>query len=419
MRAFIIRFWVLIATLIFLLPWSAAAISNQQCLRCHGDRQLVKVLPDGMKVSLFTDANLLTRSKHAKLACVNCHHDIRAIPHDPKLAKADCVNCHNRENLEYRTSIHGKKYAQGDADVPRCQTCHGSHQILPVKDPRSAVFPSNLVKVCLRCHTDAKMTAQHSQMPGIAMIKSYSSSAHGKALSGAGLTVTAICTSCHGTHNMTPHDDPTSSVNKMNIPATCGKCHLGILNVYKESIHGKALLVQKIKDAPACTDCHGEHIIAASTEANSKVAPKNIPKTCSACHDVEGIVGKYGIASKRLETYEDSYHGTANKFGRAVVANCASCHGYHDIRPSYDPQSSISKANIPKTCGKCHPKASDKFAQGNIHIQATKESSPGVFYVRTFYIWFISILMVCFLTYMGFEIYGHLRRRGEKKHEPK
>lgn len=419
MRAFVAAGLIFITALIFSFSPAQGAVGNQECLRCHGDRKLFKTLPDGMKVSLFTDANLLVRSKHARLACVDCHHDIRAIPHDPKLAKADCVKCHNKENLEYRGSIHGKKYAKGDADAPRCQTCHGSHQILPVKDPKSTVYPMNLVKVCLRCHTDTKITAQHAQMPGVEMVRSYTTSAHGKALSGAGLTVTAVCTSCHGTHNLTPHDDPNSSVNKMNIPATCGKCHPGILNVYKESIHGKALLLQKIKEAPACTDCHGEHIIAAATDPKSKVSAKNIPKTCSACHQAAGIVGKYGIASRRLETYEESYHGVANKFGRAVVANCASCHEYHDIRPSYDPLSSINKANIPKTCGKCHPKASEKFAQGKVHYEATKESAPGVFYVRTFYTWFIGILMVCFLAYMSIEIYGYVRRRGEQKNEPK
>lgn len=415
MRAFTFRAWALAAGIILFLPWSAGALSNQECLRCHADRKLFKILPDGMKVSLFTDANLLISSKHARQACVDCHHDIRTVPHDPKLAKADCVKCHNKENIDYRGSIHGKKYAKGDPDAPRCQTCHGSHQILPVKDPRSAVYPINLVKICLRCHTDTKITAKHPQMPGIEMVKSYSTSVHGKALASMGLTVTAVCTSCHGTHNMNPADDLSSPVNKMNIPGTCGKCHLGILNVYKESIHGKALLVQKIKDAPACTDCHGEHIIATASDPKSKVAAKNIPKTCSACHEAEAIVGKYGLASNRLETYEDSYHGTANKFGRAVVANCASCHGYHDIRPTYDPLSSVNQANIPKTCGKCHPKASEKFAQGKIHIQATKQSSPGVFYVRTFYTWFIGILMVGFLSYMSLEIYGYFRKRGEKK----
>jgi cbb3-type cytochrome oxidase subunit 3 len=46
-----------------------------------------------------------------------------------------------------------------------------------------------------------------------------------------------------------------------------------------------------------------------------------------------------------------------------------------------------------------------------VHIEKTKDSAPGVFYVRTFYTWFIGTLMVCFLGYMAIEVYGYRRRR--------
>jgi hypothetical protein len=46
-----------------------------------------------------------------------------------------------------------------------------------------------------------------------------------------------------------------------------------------------------------------------------------------------------------------------------------------------------------------------------VHIEKTKASAPGVFYVRTFYTWFIGVLMAGFLGYMATEIYGYRRRR--------
>jgi formate dehydrogenase gamma subunit len=42
----------------------------------------------------------------------------------------------------------------------------------------------------------------------------------------------------------------------------------------------------------------------------------------------------------------------------------------HRILPSTDPASSIYQTNLVATCGKCHPGATDKFAQSKIHVDA-------------------------------------------------
>ena len=123
------------------------------------------------------------------------------------------------------------------------------------------------------------------------------------------------------------------------------------------------------------------------------------------------LTAKYNIPSRRLVTYLDSYHGVANKFGETVVANCASCHGVHDIRPSSDPKSSIHKQNLPTTCGKCHPGAGKHFAEGRVHVEATKESLYGKWLVRRFYTIFISILVLLFVSYVGLDLLGHRRQR--------
>ncbi len=52
---------------------------------------------------------------------------------------------------------------------------------------------------------------------------------------------------------------------------------------------------------------------------------------------------KYGITSDRFETFSDSYHGLAIEGGSVAVANCASCHGSHNIKPSSDSTSTIYK----------------------------------------------------------------------------
>ncbi len=395
---------------------NAAGVSDGACLHCHADPALGRAKPGERGRTMYVDRSMLGRSRHAKIACVGCHAGITRLPHEPKLGPATCVSCHPREAQAYAASIHGQGLARRDADVPTCQRCHGGHNILGVRDPESRVQPLRQAQVCLECHADTKVTARHPEMPNVLVIRAYGESVHGQAVTKKGLAVAPTCTGCHGTHDLKPADDPGSAVHRANLAETCGRCHQGILAEYRESIHAAAL-AKGVKDAPTCTGCHGEHTIAAPSDPASKVSPRNVPKTCGACHTAERIVRAYGLATKRGETYADSFHGIASKYGNPEAANCASCHGFHEVRPSGDPRSRIHKANLPATCGKCHPGAGAHFAEGRVHFEKTKESAPGVFYVRTFYTWFIGTLMVCFLGYMALEMYGFRRRRRQTRPE--
>lgn len=272
------------------------------------------------------------------------------------------------------------------------------------------VSRSRISELCLSCHTDEEIVRRHD-LPQPEQIRVYEYSVHGKAVVGDSTRIAAVCTDCHGTHDIEPPDDPRSETYKPHIPKVCGKCHEEIAAQYATSVHGQAIAAG-ILDAPVCTDCHGEHTITPPTDPASKVAPKNIPKTCSACHEDVALAEKYGFPARRYTTYLNSYHGVANKYGRTTVANCASCHGVHDILPASDPRSRIYPANLPTTCGGCHPGAGKNIlVGGKVHVKATRETSPGTYYVRRFYTWFISILMAGFILYMVIETYGHLRRR--------
>ena len=190
----------------------------------------------------------------------------------------------------------------------------------------------------------------------------------------------------------------------------CGGCHEEEQTVYAQSIHGRAL-AEGNADVPTCASCHGGHAIAAKGNPASRLSARNLPQTCASCHEEERLATRYGMAQRRYSTYLDSYHGVVNRYGEAAVANCASCHGVHDIRPSSDPASSINPANLGKTCGVCHPGAEGGFAGIKIHVEATRESSRGMYYVRTFYVYFTGLLVLCFAAYIAVEVYGFLRRR--------
>ncbi|UCE24812.1 MAG: hypothetical protein JSU74_01820, partial [Candidatus Zixiibacteriota bacterium] len=67
-------------------------------------------------------------------------------------------------------------------------------------------------------------------------------------------------------------------------------------------------------------------------------------------------------------------------------------------------------ANIQTTCGQCHEDLPEDFAQAAIHTSASDKSSGGEFYVRQFYIWFISILILAFVIYRVLEYKRRVRR---------
>lgn len=397
------------ALLLISPPRAALAQDDAFCLGCHGQEGITKTLVDGRTVSLMVNQDVFKASVHRDVGCISCHSEAASVPHPAPMGRVACGSCHAEEQSEYLKSIHGLGIAKGEAEAPLCSTCHGTHEILQVKDPASAAHPLNLMRVCIKCHEDPAMKGKYD-LPSAEFIKAYESSVHGQALRRGGLVITALCNDCHGTHTILPADDPDSAVNRLNIPADCGKCHSGITDVYLESIHGKALKAGN-PDAPVCTDCHGEHTILKRTDPKSKTAATNVPVTCSACHDDVKLAEAYGLPQRRLLTYLDSYHGVANKFGVRVVADCSSCHGVHDIRPSADPKSSINKQNLPETCGKCHPGAGKHFAEGPVHVEATKESLYGKWLVRRFYTIFISILVLLFVSYVALDLLGHRRHK--------
>lgn len=133
------------------------------------------------------------------------------------------------------------------------------------------VFPSTVLAqvpaepVCIECHS--KLPEKYSQP-----IKLWQGSIHAE----NGI----YCNGCHG-------GDPKDAANAMSpsrgflgvpkepaIPAFCGRCHIGVLNDYLASAHGRMLG----KGGPTCVTCHGNHhVVKASLELINE-------KSCSRCH---------------------------------------------------------------------------------------------------------------------------------------
>ena len=181
----------------------------------------------------------------------------------------------------------------------------------------------------------------------------------------------AVCTDCHNSHDILPASNAQSSIAKTNIASTCGKCHQTESGEFVKSVHGQAV-ARGVSRSPVCTDCHGIHNIENPIEAATATPSAAIAtESCARCHQGVTLTQEFGVAGERVSSYRDSYHGLASRLGSKTVANCASCHGVHNILPSSDPKSMINAANLTHTCGQCHVGASENFSKGRIHLTST------------------------------------------------
>jgi cytochrome b subunit of formate dehydrogenase len=385
---------VLILGLLPAIPLSALAQrkaaeskpSNEECLACHSDSSMTKEV-NGKQVSLYVNDEHFKNSIHSMFACVDCHTDVKTSPHENAPAKLSCAQCHADQVAAYERSFHGQAFKKGDTNSATCLSCHGGpHEILPAADPKSRVNHANVAATCGTCHGQKFVmeASGHSAQPFL----SYQESVHGRAVA-AGSDKAAVCTDCHGAHEILAASDPKSPIFKFNVPATCAKCHDSVQKEFAQSIHGQAITRGNWL-APVCTDCHGIHSIKAHLDPNSSVSAQNLAQvTCARCHEGVRLSQEMGIPGARATTYLQSYHGLASKLGSQIVANCASCHGVHNILPSSDARSTVNKANLVNTCGQCHPGVGEKFALGKVHVDAPLSADVGsvaVRWIRKFYV---------------------------------
>ncbi|MGA8161867.1 MAG: cytochrome c3 family protein, partial [Acidobacteriaceae bacterium] len=408
---------------------SLLAQSTSDCLVCHGASTGLK---NSQGKSIIVNPATHMKGPHSDLGCLDCHAGASSQTHSARNASASCITCHAdsakdvasgahaalgnpndpqtciachgtnnaskavagtqfcatchaTEVEQYRNSVHGRAHDHGNGDVPTCQSCHGSaHTVLAATDPHSPVSKDRLPDTCGTCHSDPKLAAKY-MFTEVRPVQAYRQSVHGRAVE-AGNQNAATCNDCHGTHDILPVTDPHSKIWRQNVASTCGRCHSDIYKTYAQSIHGQAV-AKGVLQAATCTDCHSEHRILAPGDPGSPVYMANVAQeACSRCHADTQLMAGFNLPQDRVPTYEDSYHGLAAHEGRQTVANCASCHGVHNIYPSSDPRSTVNRANLSKTCGQCHADAGRRFAIGPVHaLSATTPGGRILDYVKIFY----------------------------------
>jgi formate dehydrogenase gamma subunit len=314
-----------------------------------------------------------------------------------EIKNSACLDCHADKTL-YKTNAAGKAVSlfvdesKLAASVHRTNTCVSCHSDITLKHPDDNV-PAKAPD-CARCHEKQS--------------ESYGASVHGLAIA-RGEKDSATCSDCHDGHTILPPTSPESPLHFSRLAQTCGACHPQAAHDVAESVHGKAVMAGH-REAPTCTDCHSEHRIVALKSSSPLRISADV---CSNCHASERLNTKYNLPPDRVRTFFESYHGLAAQYGSTLAANCASCHGVHRILPSSDPRSTINKANLVVTCGKCHQGATENFAQSRVHVDVqAAQSGDGV--GDKINRWVRRVYLVLIIGTIGFMLIHNLLVFGKK-----
>ncbi len=196
-------------------------LQYEACKRCHF-ANYTKTL-DSMHYKLIESGN-----KSAP-TCTDCHgyHGVTK-PDEPraKISQA-CAPCHKEISDQYSKSVHGAAIANGGAaDVPTCTDCHGSHTI---KNADTASFRNSTPQLCAQCHSDKAKMAKYGLSPNV--YSTYMNDFHGVTVSLTqrqgpdNYTEKAVCTDCHGVHDIKSTKGGNTAEIKKNVQVTCQKCH--------------------------------------------------------------------------------------------------------------------------------------------------------------------------------------------------
>lgn len=270
--------------------------------------------------------------------------------------------------------------------------------------------------------------------------------------------IRAECLGCHGVSEMTLVDPDTGqhglAIEESTIAASwnahsdlaCTECHTDVTpdgmgsheREERDLSELEAAIVER-KDAwsltaiQACGDCHEEaydaweesaHAHGIIDETVAEGSESSAP-TCVECHgaheirmnaDPESPVTRHNIpalcmschaAQRIVGTFETSVHGQKHSLtglDREVgVAVCSDCHGSHSILSAGDPESRLHPSRRAEVCADCHEGANDKFAMSFSHEDP--EENPIVHAVHIIHVILTGLIAGSMLAFMGSEAF--------------
>jgi hypothetical protein len=150
------------------------------CATCHGNHEIRRASDDKSRVNRYNipktcgschegiraiyetsvHAAALREGNPRAAVCIDCHtaHDTKVVDAAWKMDLVkECGTCHKESMRTFRDTFHGKVSTLGFARAATCADCHGSHAILPKKDPKSLVSDQQRAHTCGKCHQGASV----------------------------------------------------------------------------------------------------------------------------------------------------------------------------------------------------------------------------------------------------------------------
>lgn len=267
-----------------------------RCLICHASAEKMKQYGSSINVSPFGDFPQSVHGNPSIATCVSCHevHEVRRAndplsPTYPLKEVELCSSCHSNAEFiqkfnralptdqfeKYLTSIHGKRWKEGDTKIATCSDCHGAHNVFKHTDPRSSVYALNVPKTCSHCHSNEEYMKEYKIETD--QYAKFITSVHGVKLLKDRDTASPACNDCHGNHGATPPGIESISF-------VCGECHALNAEYFARSPHAEAYREAEI---PQCEVCHGNHGVQHPSDKMIQVGQNSV---CEECHS-EGDTG--------------------------------------------------------------------------------------------------------------------------------
>ena len=284
---------------------------------------------------------------HAKNLCTSCHSDITDLPHPDNFTRSRCPapSATGSKTEIYLKSDHGQAVHKGVQEAASCKDCHGNnHELLNYRNPQSPVYRANFPRPA------AAATATWRRWRS-----SICASGPGRQLreerprhcaAGKGRTQRG------GLHRL-PRLAQPAPLHQPAVEAVLAE----------RSRHLRQMPRKRRADLPAQRSRAGGQGRGARCARLHRLPWRAHDHRRQAGH-VAGVAGQHPgnlrpmsrraadhhavpVAAERFATYMQSFHGLALQGGNLTAANCASCHGVHDILPASDPLSTINPKNLP------------------------------------------------------------------------
>lgn len=267
-----------------------------------------------------------------------------------------CISCHIELDEPLSTAAQQiESSVHKDAGLS-CVGCHGGDP--NQEDPELSMSKAkgfvgkparkDIPQLCARCHSSIEFMRNYDPNFPVNQYERYKTSVHGQLLA-KGDEKVAVCTDCHGIHDIKSAADPTSTIFPLNLADKCGQCHsdpeymaaYGIesnqVELYKQSYHATMLYDKGDLSAPTCNDCHGNH---------GAVPPgiESIANVCGTCHYVQS---QYFKQSPHKQAFDDM-----------EISECEACHGNHAIHQATDEMLGVGEKGV---CVQCHDEGDPGF----------------------------------------------------------